>query len=106
MITVTVSRFRKSNTGSKATSHHLSSCQNAMMASPNVRGPKGEKRPVDAIGVAILVGKIATGEVAESSNSSREAPVAELGWLGGKARAKELKPEKRPQIAKKVAAER
>jgi hypothetical protein len=27
------------------------------------RGPKGEKRPADAIGNAIMVGRIATGEI-------------------------------------------
>jgi hypothetical protein len=26
------------------------------------KGPKGEKRPADVIGAAIMVGKIATGE--------------------------------------------
>jgi hypothetical protein len=27
------------------------------------RGPKGEKRPADAIGNAIMIGRIATGEI-------------------------------------------
>ena len=30
------------------------------------RGPKGEKRPADVIGAAIMVGKIATGEIEEA----------------------------------------
>src|SRR5512137_602018 len=30
------------------------------------RGPKGEKRPADVIGAAIMVGKIATGQIEES----------------------------------------
>lgn len=29
------------------------------------RGPKGEKRPGDVIGAAIMVGRIATGEIEE-----------------------------------------
>jgi hypothetical protein len=29
------------------------------------RGPKGEKRPADVIGAAIMVGGIATGEIEE-----------------------------------------
>lgn len=29
------------------------------------RGPKGEKRPADVIGAAIMVGSIATGEIEE-----------------------------------------
>ena len=31
------------------------------------RGPKGEKRPADAVGAAVMVAKIATGEVEEST---------------------------------------
>ena len=27
------------------------------------RGPKGEKRPADVIGAAVMVGSIATGEI-------------------------------------------
>lgn len=30
------------------------------------RGPKGEKRPGDVIGAAIMVGRIATGEIDET----------------------------------------
>ena len=29
------------------------------------RGPKGEKRPADVIGAAVMVAKIATGEIEE-----------------------------------------
>jgi hypothetical protein len=29
------------------------------------RGPKGEKRPADVIGAAVMVGSIATGEIEE-----------------------------------------
>jgi hypothetical protein len=29
------------------------------------RGPQGQKRPVDAIGCAIMVGRLATGEITE-----------------------------------------
>jgi hypothetical protein len=31
------------------------------------RGPKGEKRPANVIGAAIIVGRIATGEIDESA---------------------------------------
>lgn len=31
------------------------------------RGPKGEKRPADVIGAAIMVGRIATGEIEEAT---------------------------------------
>jgi len=35
------------------------------------RGPKGEKRPADAIGAAIMVAKIATGEIEEKLDASK-----------------------------------
>jgi hypothetical protein len=31
------------------------------------RGPKGEKRPADVIGAAVMVAKIATGEITEKA---------------------------------------
>jgi hypothetical protein len=31
------------------------------------RGPKGEKHPTDPIGAAVMVGKIATGEIEEAN---------------------------------------
>lgn len=31
------------------------------------KGPQGQKRPADAIGLAVLVGKIATGEIKETT---------------------------------------
>ena len=30
------------------------------------KGPKGEKRPADAVGAAVMVAKIATGEIEEA----------------------------------------
>ncbi len=68
------------------------------------RGPKGEKRPADVIGAAVLVGRIATGEIEESAPKLSAA--AELGAKGGKARAKSLSKKKRSEIAKKAAAKR
>lgn len=32
------------------------------------KGPKGEKRPADVIGAAVMVAKIATGEIQEGSD--------------------------------------
>ncbi len=46
-------------------------------------GPKGEKRPADVIGAAIMVGKIATGEIEEKPQQN--SATAELGRRGGKA---------------------
>jgi hypothetical protein len=32
------------------------------------RGPKGEKRPADAIGNAVMIGRIATGEIVRAAH--------------------------------------
>lgn len=68
------------------------------------KGPRGEKRPADAIGRAILIGKIATGEIEESA--APKSAAAELGAKGGKARAKSLSKKRRSEIAKKAAVSR
>jgi hypothetical protein len=68
------------------------------------KGPRGEKRPADVIGAAIMVAKIATGEITEELAPATAG--AALGKLGGQARAKSLTPEQRADIAKKAAAKR
>jgi hypothetical protein len=49
------------------------------------RGPKGERRPADVIGTAIMVAKIATGEIdddfGKAPKRAKELPVS------GRARA-------------------
>lgn len=67
------------------------------------RGPKGEKRPADVIGAAVMIARIATGEIEEDSEPATKAAAA-LGKRGGNARAASLTPEQRSQIAK-IAAE-
>ena len=72
------------------------------------RGPKGEKRPADlVIGAAIMVGKIATGEVEDkmTDDGKNQAAVA-LGRMGGQARAEGMTAKRRKEIAKKAAASR
>ena len=69
------------------------------------KGPRGEKRPADAIGLAVLIGKIATGEVEDTANATKSA-AAQLGGLGGKKRAENMTPERRAEIARKAAAKR
>ena len=63
--------------------------------------PKGHKRPADVIGNAVHVMRIATGEIEETDGKSRAA--AELGRLGGLARASRVKRADRVKIAKKAA---
>jgi hypothetical protein len=69
------------------------------------KGPKGEKRPADAIGAAIMVAKIATGEI-EDDREELTSAAAQLGRKGGKKRAANLTPAQRSEIAKKAAAKR
>lgn len=69
------------------------------------KGPRGEKRPADAIGRAVLIAKIATGEV-EDEREAASSAAAQLGSLGGKARATALDPQKRREIAQKAALKR
>ena len=68
------------------------------------RGPKGEKRPADAIGLAVMVGRIATGEVVEEN--AKLTAAQEMGKKGGVARANAITPERRAEIAKKAATKR
>jgi hypothetical protein len=54
------------------------------------RGPKGEKRPGDVIGAAVMVGRIATGEIDQTETLP-----------DGKARAEGMTAKRRKEIAKK-----
>ena len=69
------------------------------------KGPRGEKRPADAIGLAVHIGRIATGEIEDERDPIKTA-AAELGSRGGKARAENMTPERRAEIAKAAAAKR
>lgn len=68
------------------------------------KGPRGENRPADAIGCAVMVGKIATGEIEDDVTvpSGR----VRSGRVGAKARAEKLTSEQRRKIAKAAAAAR
>jgi len=66
------------------------------------KGPNGQKRPADAIGMAVLVGKIVTGEVEDTLSSSRHAS----GLAGAKARAASLSDAERKRIATAAAEAR
>ena len=64
------------------------------------KGPQGQKRPADAIARAVMVGRIATGEVEDeiASGIGRAA--------GGFGRAKALPEAKRKEIASNAARKR
>ena len=70
------------------------------------KGPKGERRPADVIGAAIMVAKIATGEVEDNAPPADKAHHSAGGKKGGAARAKALSAAERSEIAKKAAAKR
>jgi hypothetical protein len=71
------------------------------------RGPKGEKRPADANQRAVMVGRIATGEVEDKvADDGKNAAAVALGRMGGNARAAGMSAKKRKEIAKKAAASR
>ena len=65
------------------------------------RGPQGQKRPADVIGAAVMVARIATGEIEDAS--TKPTGKTRSGHAGAKARAKNLSPEARSEIARKAA---
>lgn len=65
-------------------------------------GPKGEKRPADVVGSAIMVARIATGEAKDIPVPEKTGRVRS-GQAGGKARAQKLSAKKRSEIARLAA---
>ena len=73
------------------------------------KGPQGQKRPGDVIGAAVMVAKIATGEIDESratEDDGKDPAAVALGKKGGRARAASMDPARRAEIARKAAAKR
>ena len=68
------------------------------------RGPQGQKRPADAIGAAVRVARIATGEQDEQFETRTAGQI--LGRSGGRARAAKLSAARRTAIAKQGVAAR
>jgi hypothetical protein len=70
-------------------------------------GPKGQRRPADVNARAVMIAKIATGEIDDAEPDDGKDPAAKaLGANGGAARAKSMSPERRAEIAKKAAEKR
>jgi hypothetical protein len=67
------------------------------------KGPQGQKRPADAIGLAVMVGKIATGEIDDTGIDPTKAHHSRGGKKGGAARAAMLTPDQRSEIARRAA---
>jgi hypothetical protein len=72
------------------------------------RGPRGEKRPAGVTGAAVMIGKIAAGEIDEpaTTEDGKNAAAVALGRMGGKARAEGMSAKRRKEIARKAAASR
>jgi hypothetical protein len=70
-------------------------------------GPKGQKRPADVNARAVMIAKIATGEIADvTTDEGKNAAAVALGRMGGKARAAGMSAKKRKEIARKAARTR
>lgn len=72
------------------------------------KGPDGQKRPGDVIGAAVMVAKIATGEIEDNAPSQAKISEAraQAGSKGGKTRAERLAPKERTEIATRAAKAR
>ena len=71
------------------------------------RGPKGEKRPADINARAVMIAKIATGEIEDiTTDEGKNAAAVALGRMGGKARAAGMSAKRRKEIARKAAKSR
>jgi hypothetical protein len=69
--------------------------------------PKGEKRPADVNARAVMIAKIATGEIEDvTTDQGKNAAAVALGRLGGKARAEGMSARKRTEIARRAAKTR
>jgi hypothetical protein len=68
------------------------------------RGPRGEKRPAGTVECAVMVAKIATGEIEEEVKSPSGR--VRSGKAGAVARAKSLTAEERRAVAKRAATAR
>lgn len=67
-------------------------------------GPRGEQRPADVIGGAIMVARISVGDISESLKEPSGR--VRSGHAGALARATKLTSEQRREIARKAAAAR
>lgn len=66
------------------------------------KGPQGQKRPADTVSAAVMVARIATGEIEEAGKPAKSRTRAN----GGLARSERLAPSRRSEIAKTAASAR
>jgi hypothetical protein len=71
------------------------------------KGPQGQKRPADVNARAVMIARIATGEIEDvTTDDGKNAAAVALGRMGGKARAKGMSAKRRKEIARKAAKSR
>lgn len=70
------------------------------------KGPQGQKRPADVVSSAVMIAKIATGEIEEQIESPAKEFARKGGLKGGKSRAKSLSAKRRKEIASEAAKAR
>jgi hypothetical protein len=68
------------------------------------KGPRGEKRPADVNARAVMIARIATGEIEDALGKAPNR--ANGGRKGAKARAASLTPQQRSEIAQAAATAR
>lgn len=68
------------------------------------KGPRGESRPADLVGAAVMVARIATGEIEE--HTREPSGKVRSGLAGAKARVENMSKEERSAVARKAAAAR
>lgn len=70
-------------------------------------GPKGERRPADAVGLAVHIARIATGEIDDTlPDDGKDKAAQAMGKKGGAARAASMTDDQRAEVARKAAAAR
>lgn len=68
------------------------------------KGPAGQKRPADVVSNAVHVMRLLTGEADDfPPDDGKDKAAQAMGRKGGKARAANMTPERRSEIAKAAA---
>jgi hypothetical protein len=74
-----------------------------------LKDPAGQRRPVDVLGNAVRLMRIATSGVEETAgmtDDGKNKAAVELGRKGGLARAKSMSKARRTEIARRAARKR
>jgi hypothetical protein len=78
-----------------------------LLINGTTKGPQREKRPADVNARAVMIAKIAMGEIDDvTTHDGKNATAVALDRMGGKARAKSMTAKRRKEIAQKAARER